>query len=524
MHNVKKVKRAQQGAVLASILPDKSVVDAAPITPKLDAYGALKVYSQYTQLRANPAKSQDTENNYRQSVEQAFQKYNGKQITDYFNDPQKQNVQQLQAQGDHTHFCISGTCRVLQDAGDKFNGTGNVGGIYFGNQTAQQDLAGDGFIKGSDPNSFKRGDILQILSNQKNLNVPDHAMAFDSYIKDPTGKVVGMRAFENHGDGVQRFADIVDDAKYQMKGDQLANATYSQLINNYNPTNPLPAQQNGLQAWTKDPSAFTKQAQVLQQANQIQLDKLRQQLIQFDPRFTDDNYARKTMSDYNYNLPKPQQLKLYAEGGYIEDQDSTIVEVNGRRYKCKLALTEEDRAQGLQRVQNLPDNEGMLFVFDEPSTVSFWMKDTLIPLDIIFIDDTCEVRAVHQGQPQNDTEIFEADDINYVLEVSLGSGIKEGDDVDIEDLPEEMDVDDEQEDNENPVMHVLDSNGATQMKLQGGERIFSRQNTKTLLRLAKRAYKSKEEGDYKRLGRKVFQYLEVQNHKEDDFVQLPESE
>ena len=218
-------------------------------------------------------------------------------------------------------------------------------------------------------------------------------------------------------------------------------------------------------------------------------------------------------------------IQSLSEGGLMQDDDCTNVEVNGQVYHCKVALDEEQRATGLQNVRELAPNEGMLFVFDEPTHVGFWMKDTLIPLDIIFIDDSCEVISVHQGQPQDDQNIFEGDGVKYVLEVNLGSGIKEGDDVEIEDLPDEMlDYDDEDEENEGEsqgVMHVVGPDGDTQMELQGGERIFSRPNTKTLLRLAKRAWKSKSDTDYKRLGKKVFQYLHVQNNKEDDYVELP---
>lgn len=55
-----------------------------------------------------------------------------------------------------------------------------------------------------------------------------------------------------------------------------------------------------------------------------------------------------------------------------------------------------------------------------------------------------------------------------------------------------------------PLMKVLLPDGSTQMELEGGERIFSRKNTRTLIRMAKRAYKSKLDKDYKALGKKMF--------------------
>ena len=56
-------------------------------------------------------------------------------------------------------------------------------------------------------------------------------------------------------------------------------------------------------------------------------------------------------------------------------------------------------------------------------------------------------------------------------------------------------------------MHVIGSDGTSQFELLGGERIFSRPNTRILVKGARRAYKSKKDSDYKRLGKQVFKYL-----------------
>lgn len=182
------------------------------------------------------------------------------------------------------------------------------------------------------------------------------------------------------------------------------------------------------------------------------------------------------------------------------------IEIGKQRYKVEVACTEEDRIKGLQGRESLDKDKGMLFVFDEPDTIDFWMKDTKIPLDIIFIDDDMEVISIYQGEPESET-IAEEDGVRFVLEVNQNSGIKEGDELDIE------------EDEKLPTMKVIAPDGSTQMELEGGERIFSRKNTRTLIRMAKRASKSKDEKDYKALGKRMFTYLKQQDEREPEYVE-----
>jgi uncharacterized membrane protein (UPF0127 family) len=99
-----------------------------------------------------------------------------------------------------------------------------------------------------------------------------------------------------------------------------------------------------------------------------------------------------------------------------------------------VAETAQARQKGLMGRETLPADEGMAFVFDEPASSTFWMKDTLIPLSIAFVDDTDRVIGVRDMQP------CEADpcptygvDEPYVLaiEANLGwfdeAGIEVGD-------------------------------------------------------------------------------------------------
>ena len=137
------------------------------------------------------------------------------------------------------------------------------------------------------------------------------------------------------------------------------------------------------------------------------------------------------------------------------------------------------------------------------------MKNCLIPLDIIFINEDQEVISIYHGQPNN-KNIVEEDNVLYVLEVNFNSGINIGDEVEFED----------EDDSLEETMKVLGPNAEIQMELIGGERIFSRPNTKVLLRLAKKAYKSKEEKDYILLGKKIFKFLDTQDSNKPEFVSI----
>lgn len=194
------------------------------------------------------------------------------------------------------------------------------------------------------------------------------------------------------------------------------------------------------------------------------------------------------------------------------------LKINNKEFIVKKVTSEEDMRKGLQGVKELPEDEGMLFEFPKEQTVTFWMKDTLIDLDIIFIDEDKEVISLVHGKAGNDDEEYEEDEVKWVLEINPNVvKIKPG--MEVEFYEDEI-----KEDKKEPkIMHVLDSEGETQMVLKGGERIFSRKNTKTLVRLAKRADSSKLDSDYKRLGNKIFAYLNIQENNDPDYVEAPKT-
>lgn len=208
------------------------------------------------------------------------------------------------------------------------------------------------------------------------------------------------------------------------------------------------------------------------------------------------------------------------------------IKIKDKTYKVELAKTEEEREQGLQGVTDLPKDQGMLFVFDEPDTVGFWMKDTPLDLDIIFIGDDERVISIEHGVADTE-DTHQADNVLYVLELNAGSEVEVGDLVETTEAEDEEedgpDIDDsefkEEEEPDVPEeeqrMMILNAKGESQMDLKGGERIFSRKNTKSLLKFAKRAYSNKSVSSYRTLGKKVFAFMDAQDDRGNDYVELP---
>lgn len=91
------------------------------------------------------------------------------------------------------------------------------------------------------------------------------------------------------------------------------------------------------------------------------------------------------------------------------------------RFSVELADDAATRAKGLMHRESMPQASGMLFVYDEARTVGFWMKDTLIPLDMIFTDETGAVVRVHSNAIPGDLNpIMGGDNIKAVLEINGG--------------------------------------------------------------------------------------------------------
>lgn len=101
-------------------------------------------------------------------------------------------------------------------------------------------------------------------------------------------------------------------------------------------------------------------------------------------------------------------------------------------FEVELAVSPEELARGLMGRTELSDNAGMLFVFENARERSFWMRDTLIPLDILFIDEEGRIVKIQENaKPKDETQIPSGGPVLGVLEINGGRatalGIRTGD-------------------------------------------------------------------------------------------------
>lgn len=91
------------------------------------------------------------------------------------------------------------------------------------------------------------------------------------------------------------------------------------------------------------------------------------------------------------------------------------------KFSVEIANTDNERANGLMFRESMPNKNGMLFVFDQSGPVSFWMRNTIIPLDMLFIDDHGVITKIHPNAiPYDETPIHGGQNVKMVLEINAG--------------------------------------------------------------------------------------------------------
>jgi uncharacterized membrane protein (UPF0127 family) len=110
----------------------------------------------------------------------------------------------------------------------------------------------------------------------------------------------------------------------------------------------------------------------------------------------------------------------------ITRADSSAVEIT-----VEIARTEDEKAQGLMHRKKLPDGQGMIFIYDRDQQMSFWMKNTVIPLSIAFIAADGRIIEIKDMQPLDLSAVRSSRSVRYALETPQGwfdrAGVQPGD-------------------------------------------------------------------------------------------------
>jgi uncharacterized membrane protein (UPF0127 family) len=110
----------------------------------------------------------------------------------------------------------------------------------------------------------------------------------------------------------------------------------------------------------------------------------------------------------------------------IEREGRTVSVVN-----AEIARSQEERNQGLMHRKKVPEGEGMLFIFERDEVLSFWMKNTLVPLSIAFIASDGRIIEIKDMRPGDLNSVNSSRSLRYALEVPQGwfsrAGVRPGD-------------------------------------------------------------------------------------------------
>lgn len=105
-----------------------------------------------------------------------------------------------------------------------------------------------------------------------------------------------------------------------------------------------------------------------------------------------------------------------------------VVDTGAKEVSFRIEAADEgsERSRGLMFRKEMASDHGMLFVFQMQQPLAFWMKNTILPLDLVFIDEDGTVRAVLPGTPFSEAPISPGMPVRYVLELNQGTAARLG--------------------------------------------------------------------------------------------------
>jgi uncharacterized membrane protein (UPF0127 family) len=121
-------------------------------------------------------------------------------------------------------------------------------------------------------------------------------------------------------------------------------------------------------------------------------------------------------------------------------EERFAIKVGGRTLQLQVALQPVEMQLGLMYRKTLGAEEGMVFVYGQPQQMSFWMRNTVVPLDIGFFDGTGELKEIYPLHPHDERPVASRGRMHFALEVNQGwfsrAGIKPGAKLDLVALAE----------------------------------------------------------------------------------------
>ncbi len=114
--------------------------------------------------------------------------------------------------------------------------------------------------------------------------------------------------------------------------------------------------------------------------------------------------------------PVGRTLEYTRDIRFLNDQGEVVSQI-----RAAVVDDEASRNMGLMDVRELPEDRGMLFIFEREAPLSFWMANTPLSLDIIFVNQAKEIVRIHANTPPLSEQNFESgDDAMYAIEVNAG--------------------------------------------------------------------------------------------------------
>lgn len=121
-------------------------------------------------------------------------------------------------------------------------------------------------------------------------------------------------------------------------------------------------------------------------------------------------------------------LAACSEAADIAPQSLPRSEITVGNYNVAVQVADDnaERSKGLMFAKTMPENEGMLFVWPEAEVRSFWMRNTYLPLDLLYIRGGEIVKVISWARPLDETPLPSGEPVDTVLEMNGGWAVKHG--------------------------------------------------------------------------------------------------